>query len=44
MAKKPKVDRIKQLINLTKEKGFVTYDEVNTALPADILSPIRLMI
>jgi RNA polymerase primary sigma factor len=38
MAKKPKVDRIKQLINLTKEKGFVTYDEVNTVLPADILS------
>ncbi len=42
MAKKPKVDRIKQLINLTKEKGFVTYDEVNTALPADILSPDQI--
>ena len=42
MAKKPKVDRIKQLINLTKEKGFVTYDEVNTVLPADILSPDQI--
>jgi len=42
MAKKPKVDRIKQIINLTKEKGFVTYDEVNTVLPADILSPDQI--
>ena len=39
MAKKPKVDRVKQLISMSKEKGFVTYDEVNTVLPADILPP-----
>ena len=42
MAKKAKVDRVKQLINMGKEKGFVTYDEVNTVLPADILSPDQL--
>jgi RNA polymerase primary sigma factor len=42
MAKKPKADRVNQLINLTKEKGFVTYDEVNTVLPADILSPDQI--
>jgi len=38
MAKKPKIDRVKQLINLGKEKGFLTYDEVNDILPADIVS------
>jgi len=42
MAKKIKIDRVKQLINLTKEKGFVTHDEVNTVLPADILSPDQI--
>jgi RNA polymerase primary sigma factor len=38
MAKKPKIDKVKQLINLGKEKGFLTYDEVNDILPADIVS------
>lgn len=42
MAKKPKVDRVKQLISMSKEKGFVTYDEVNTVLPADILPPDQI--
>jgi len=38
MAKKPKIDKVKQLINLGKEKGFLTYDEVNDILPPDIVS------
>jgi len=42
MARKPKVDRVKQLIDLGKEKGFLTYDEVNDVLPADIVSPDQI--
>ncbi|MFH0812126.1 MAG: RNA polymerase sigma factor RpoD [Pseudomonadota bacterium] len=42
MAKKPKIDKVKQLINLGKEKGFLTYDEVNDILPADIVSPDQI--
>jgi RNA polymerase primary sigma factor len=37
MAKKS-MDEVKQLIDLGKEKGFLTYDEVNDLLPADIVS------
>src|SRR5512146_881219 len=37
MAKKG-MDEVKQLIDLGKEKGFLTYDEVNDLLPPDIVS------
>src|SRR5512135_2808583 len=37
MAKKS-MDEVKQLIDLGKEKGFLTYDEVNDLLPPDIVS------
>jgi RNA polymerase primary sigma factor len=37
MAKK-NLDEVKHLIDLGKEKGFLTYDEVNDLLPADIVS------
>src|ERR1039457_6545981 len=37
MAKK-NMDEVKQLIDLGKEKGFLTYDEVNDILPPDIVS------
>ena len=37
MAKK-NMDEVKQLIDLGKEKGFLTYDEVNDLLPPDIVS------
>ena len=37
MAKKS-MDEVKQLIDLGKEKGFLTYDEVNDILPPDIVS------
>ncbi len=36
--KKKAIKEVKALINLGKEKGFLTYDEVNDALPADIVS------
>ncbi|HET6418791.1 MAG TPA: RNA polymerase sigma factor RpoD [Geobacteraceae bacterium] len=37
MAKKS-MDEVKQLIDLGKEKGFLTYDEVNDLLPPDVVS------
>ena len=37
MAKK-NIDEVKQLIDMGKEKGFLTYDEVNDILPPDIVS------
>ena len=37
MAKK-NIEEMKQLIDLGKEKGFLTYDEVNDLLPPDIVS------
>jgi len=38
MPKKAKIEEVKQLINMGKEKGFLTYDEVNDILPSDIVS------
>src|SRR5512141_3219239 len=37
MAKKS-IDEVKQLIDLGKEKGFLTYEEVNDLLPPDMVS------
>ncbi|SNB47800.1 RNA polymerase sigma factor RpoD [Geobacter sp. DSM 9736] len=37
MAKK-NMEEVKQLIDLGKEKGFLTYDEVNDLLPPDMVS------
>src|SRR5512140_656003 len=37
MAKK-NLDEVKQLIDMGKEKGFLTYDEVNDILPPDVVS------
>jgi len=42
MPKKPKIDKVQQLINLGKEKGFLTYNEVNDILPAHIVSPDQI--
>jgi len=42
MGRKPKVDEVKQLITMGKEKGFLTYDEVNDILPPDIVSPDQI--
>ena len=42
MGRKPKVEDVKQLINIGKEKGFLTYDEVNDILSPDIVSPDQI--
>ncbi len=38
MAKDGEMEKVKQLINLGKEKGYLTYEEVNDLLPPDIVS------
>ncbi|MDA3902157.1 MAG: RNA polymerase sigma factor RpoD [Desulfuromusa sp.] len=42
MAKKINPDEIQQLIDMGKEKGFLTYDEVNELLPANMVSSEQL--
>src|SRR5467141_2304863 len=38
MADEPKLQELDRLISMGKQKGFLTYDEVNDALPSDIVS------
>jgi RNA polymerase primary sigma factor len=38
MGKAPQSEEFKKLITLGEEKGFLTYDDVNDLLPADIVS------
>ncbi|MGD0623435.1 MAG: RNA polymerase sigma factor RpoD [Thermodesulfobacteriota bacterium] len=38
MAKEGEMEKVKQLINIGKEKGYLTYEEVNDLLPPDIVS------
>jgi RNA polymerase primary sigma factor len=38
MAKKTSIEEVQQLIDIGKEKGYLTYDEVNDVLPADMVS------
>ncbi len=38
MAKKTSIEEVQQLIDLGKEKGFLTYEEINDILPADMVS------
>ncbi len=42
MSKKTSMDEVQQLIDLGKEKGYLTYDEVNDVLPSDVISSDRL--
>ncbi len=35
-------DSVERLINLGKEKGYLTFDEVNNLLPSDIVSPDQI--
>ncbi|WP_020676992.1 RNA polymerase sigma factor RpoD [Geopsychrobacter electrodiphilus] len=42
MAKKTNPEEVQQLIELGKEKGFLTYDEVNDVLPSDMVSSDQL--
>ena len=38
MAKEGEMEKVKQLISMGKEKGYLTYDEGNNLLPPDIVS------
>jgi RNA polymerase primary sigma factor len=38
MAKQERNKRIKELIHLSSEKGYITYDDINEILPEDIVS------
>ncbi len=42
MAKKINPEEVQQLIDMGKEKGFLTYDEVNDILPASMVSSEQL--
>ena len=42
MLKKDTIDQVNQLIDKGKEKGFLTYEEVNTVLPSDSLSTAQI--
>src|SRR3989304_861583 len=42
IAQKKDIKEVKKLIDLGMEKGYLTYDEVNDMLPADILSPDQI--
>ena len=42
MAKEERIEEVKHLISIGKEKGFLTYDELNNALPADVVSPEQI--
>jgi RNA polymerase primary sigma factor len=39
---KKDIKEVKKLIDLGKEKGYLTYDDVNDMLPADIVSPDQI--
>jgi RNA polymerase primary sigma factor len=36
------IDQVNHLIDLGKERGFLTYEEINTLLPSDIFSPQQI--
>jgi RNA polymerase primary sigma factor len=38
MSEEPKLEELDRLISRGKQKGFLTYDEVNDALPSDMVS------
>ncbi len=42
MAKEEKTEEVKRLISMGKEKGFLTYRDLNATLPADMVSTERL--
>jgi RNA polymerase primary sigma factor len=42
MAKKSNMEDLKRLISIGKEKGYLTYEEVNSALPDDLVSSEKI--
>ena len=41
-AQQNEIKEVKKLIDLGKEKGYLTYDDVNDMLPADVVSPDQI--
>jgi RNA polymerase primary sigma factor len=41
-AEKKNIKEVKKLIDLGKEKGYLTYDDVNDMLPAEVVSPDQI--
>jgi len=39
MSKEDRNKRIRELIQLSRDKGYITYDDIHEMLPADIVSP-----
>ncbi len=44
MPKKNTSDQVNQLIDMGKQRGFLTYEEVNSVLPSDIVSQNRVAV
>jgi RNA polymerase primary sigma factor len=42
MAKKSNMEDLRQLISIGKEKGYLTYDEVNSVLPDELVSSEKI--
>ena len=42
MPKQEFMSEVKKLISIGKEKGFLTYEELNSTLPPDVVSPDQL--
>ncbi len=42
MAKKSNMEDLRRLISIGKEKGYLTYDEVNSALPDELVSAEKI--
>ena len=42
MAKKSNMEDLRRLISIGKEKGYLTYDEVNSVLPDDLVSSEKI--
>ncbi len=42
MSKKRDIREVKELIDLGKEKGYLTYEDVNNALPSEVVSPDQM--
>jgi RNA polymerase primary sigma factor len=40
--KSPEITEVKKLIDVGKEKGYLTYDELNETLPSDMIAPDQL--
>src|SRR5687767_10895717 len=41
-AERKNMKEVKKLIDLGKEKGYLTYDDVNDMLPAEVVSPDQI--